>query len=330
MQLIHRILVIGALAWIGKNLFSKTDNRPKKELKLYSNCHDEFIQFNRNIEIPRDKIDNLIRAHQTIRSKIKKYIANSTLLDAPEFFIQGSYKTKTLIDNNGGKCDVDLGIVFPGKPQIKLSRLKNHLKNALISHTSKGVSANGNCISVNYVRDFHIDLPVFYQQDNQIYFGSKSGWTISDPKGFAEWFKIESRKNPQFKRIVRYLKAWASLKQYKTRIKMPSGLVLTIWARTFYIKSKYDDVSFVKTCSRILQYMDQTSIDNWKAIIPVPPRDNVINRLTYSQKVNFYEKFGVMVSYGIKAISQPKRHIALKYWSKIFGSKFSGYSSFRI
>ena len=60
----------------------------------------------------------------------------------------------------------------------------------------------------------------------------------------------------------------------------------------------------------------------WNAIMPVPPGDDVMHRLTSSQKEAFYEEIAEMVSLAADAVSAPNKLKAISMWRKIFGNRF--------
>ena len=316
-NVIFRLAIVSLGAFVGYRIFNT------KEIKITSesNSSDEFKIFNERLEISKDKVNNLRSAHNTIRNKIKEYISTETNLPEPEFFIQGSYKTKTLVQNTNELCDVDLGVFFPRKPTYQVRTIQNYLKRALADHTSKGVVVLSNCVRVNYVRGFHVDLPIYFFENGLTYFGSRNrGWETSDPKEFIGWFKGMVSEKPQIVRLIRYLKAWLENVKSKYQRKLPSGLALSLWVIEFYEPDSRDDVAFFKTSQSILDYFERS--DSWEARMPVEPRDNVINRLYISQKSFFYDKFCQMNEIARKAISSKTKEDAIKYWIQIFGTKF--------
>lgn len=315
-----RLTVLGITYAIGKEVF-KSDE--KLEVTDSSNCDDIFKKFNRTITIHPDKIANLRRAHNTIRSKVSSYFEKYTNLPIPDFYIQGSYKMGTIIENKNTLCDVDLGIFFPQHPALNVETIQNHIKKALIGHTTRGVTVKTNCVRLNYVRDFHIDLPIYYVDgySGKTFFGARGyEWEQCDPKGFINWFNASTKNRPQIIRVIRYLKAWADYTKTKTGKKFPSGLAMTLWAIQFYKEDKRDDVAFSNTSSAIMEYLHNKQ--TWNAIMPVPPGDDVMHRLTSFQKKAFYEEIGKMVSIAADAVSAPNRLKATTKWTKIFGLRF--------
>lgn len=319
-QLIIRLLVGAGLFYAVKELFSSGEVKVTEK----SDCNYRFLNFNNSISINQDKKSNLVSAHNAIRDKLTNYFTNYPYIPHIQFFIQGSYKMATVVENMNQFSDVDLGIYFQGRPNIDISTIQWHIKEALIGHTSKGIEVKKHCVRLNYVRDFHIDLPIYYQDFyGNIYFGAKGeGWQKSDPKEFINWFNDLTRNKPQLVRIIRYLKAWADYRMHQMNKKFPSGLVLTLWVIKHYEKDQRDDVAFVYTCDKVLQYLNENYQYSWEARMPVAPHDNALNRLSDNQKKYFYDDFKTMVENSINAISASNNTSAKDIWKQIFGQRF--------
>jgi len=319
-----RLLTIGLITWVGSELFRSNEDEDL-EINEDSNCDEDFKKLNRGIEISPEKVDKLRRAHNTIRNKVSRYIEYNTNLPIPNFFIQGSYKTKTLIENTTLKSDVDLGVFFPTRPAISVESIQNHIKNALLGHTRYGVQIKNTCVRLNYVSDFHIDIPVYYKDNysGKTYYGSRGyDWEESDPKGFIKWFNEKTTNRPQLVRIVRYMKAWLENIKDRTRRKMPSGLAITLWVVEYYQHDKRDDISMVQTALSILDYLNSNYQNSWNAFMPVAPFDNVLDRLNSSQKAFFYDELKSLSETGMEALTSTSEGQARKKWRKVFGYNF--------
>ncbi len=320
---VEALIAVGAIGLLGGLVFGSG----KKSFKISeeSNCDYHLKRFNERITIHPQKVANLKRAHETIRNKVRNHFQTKTNLPVPDFFIQGSYKMKTLVENRSAKCDVDLAVIFPYDPLVWLETLQNHIKNALWNHTTKGIIIKERCVRLNYVRDFHIDLPIYYIDEyGRTYFGSRGDvWEQADPKSFVEWFKTKTKDRPQLLRLIRYLKAWANHTKIKSGRKFPSGLVLTLWVIKHYQSSTRDDVALFKTCTSILSYLDENFQFQWSAKMPVEPKDNALSRLTSYQKSGFYEEFKKMVSLMTEAVSASHQSTAIGKWKRILGTRFN-------
>lgn len=315
-----RLIAFGIVTLVGSQLFR---SKKKFEITGESNCDDRFKNFNKSIEISAEKVEKLKRAHYTIREKVKSYFQNYTSLPMPTFFIQGSYKTKTLIQNINEKCDVDLGVYLPYEPHVSFETVQSYLKKALNSHTSQGARAQKFCVRLDYVNDFHIDLPVYYSDHNskKTFFGSRGyEWEESDPKGFIQWFNTRTHGKPQLVRVIRYLKAWLDHEKYKSKKKLPSGLALTLWAIEFYELHDRDDVTFYQTSSAILEYLNENG--HWEATMPIAPYDDVLSRLNDFQQDFFYDRLMKLVEKGTNALMAQSKSQSKAYWREVFGYKF--------
>lgn len=286
------------------------------------NLHNNFCQFNQRIEPLYEKVKNLRSGHNAIRDVVVRYLSDKGESE-PDFFIQGSYKTKTLIENRDPNCDVDLGVYFQGKPRASIKTLRYYISDALKFHTSRGTSIKRQCVRLHYVREFHIDLPIYYTQNGRTYYANGDNeWIRSEPKKFVYWFQEKVRKNPQVVRIIRYFKAWSDKVKSTTNRKMPGGIVLTIWVFQFYESHYRDDVAFTKTVKSLFNYLNTTDVNYWEAKMVVEPFDNTLDRLNNGQRSFFLSELETMMGNATKAIKAHNYLEAETKWRKVFGRLF--------
>lgn len=282
-----------------------------------ANCHSSFQQFNANLIINKSKRDRLISAKDALRKKIRDYFSENHPEYKMDFYIQGSYKMKTMIRTKDDTCDLDDGIHFKLEPDVSPSTLQKWVYNAVKDHTEGGAMHKSKCIRVIYKGDFHIDLPVYKQadSDNYPYLAVKGkGWDEeeSDPKGFVEWFN--NRKSEQLLKVTRYLKAWGDTKSKK----MPSGLAMTLFAEKYLIPNDRDDVALKDT----LVFMKAGLSANWSAYMPTRPFDNILSRYDETFKSNFFDALDAFIEDATIAVNEDSQLKASKLWRKHLGSRF--------
>lgn len=291
-----------------------------------SNCQDEFDEFNYNLEITPSKLRRLKQARKAVQNAILKYFENHKDFTAPKFYQQGSYACGTMIRNSKDQCDLDIGIYFFMRPTKAYSTIQNHIKIALTGHTMTGISLLSRCVRLRYQGDFHIDMPVYYTEDGkQFYLGNRDKeeeWELCDSKIFKDWVINNVKDNPQKTRIIRYLKAWSDDYNLKKRIKMPSGLVFTIWALQFYQENERDDVALVHASAAILKHLKDDFQFTWTCEMPVAPFDNVLNRLSAEQQSRFFDALQELVEKGFEALSSDEKGKSIKVWRKLLGKRF--------
>jgi len=289
-----------------------------------SNCQDEFLILNGNLDIPKSKLQKLKRARRAIQKAIKRYFESQKGFYIPKFATQGSFPCGTMIRTRKDVCDFDVGIYFFEKPAKAFETIQKHIKRALLGHTTAGITLMPKCVRLNYQGDFHIDMPIYYTEDEQQYYlGSKGGeWELCDSKVFKDWLLANTNENPQIIRMIRYFKAWSDEYRFKKRIKMPSGLVFTIWVIQFYKSSKRDDVAFVHTAAAILEYLKDNFQFAWECKMPVEPYDNVLDKLSKQQQSNFYGALKELINKGFDALTEEDKIKAMKVWVSLFGKRF--------
>ncbi len=232
-----------------------------------------------------------------------------------------------MIRNSEDQCDLDVGIYFFQKPEKAYSTIQKHIKIALMGHTTLGVSLLSRCVRLKYQGDFHIDMPIYYTDNGEEYYlgnlDKEDEWELCDSKIFKDWVVENTHYNDQKIRIIRYMKAWSDHYHSKKRIKMPSGLVFTIWAIQFYKENERDDVALVHTAAAILEHLKDNFQFTWTCEMPVAPNDNVLDRLTKEQQSNFREALESFVTKGFEALSSEEKQRAINIWKKLLGKRFA-------
>lgn len=295
----------------------------KDIINIHSNCHQEFLSFNENLNITKSKLKKLKTARKAVQNKIKAYFKNLEGYSTPMFYIQGSSQIGTIIRGKKDFCDFDVGIYFLKKPEYTFETIQLNIKRALLNHTSGKVRLLEKCVRIHYSGDFQIDMPIYFKDSNEAYYlGSKnSDWKLCDSKSFKSLVLNETKDNPQTIRLIRYFKAWADNHKYK----LPSGLAFTIWTINYKKNDNRDDVALVQTAASILKNLNNNhwSSSYWQCIMPVEPKDNVIDNLTSDQKANFKYALEELIKNGVQALSAETKDQALKKWKRLFGSRFS-------
>lgn len=282
-----------------------------------ANSHINFLNFEQRISLTPLKKQKLISSRQALQNRIINYFRNKTDLTPPKFYIQGSYKMKTMVLGSAGEYDVDLGVYFLFKPQVTPATIKSYVFNAIEPHTQFYPENRDKCIRVVYSGDFDIDLPVYYKSttDRHPYLATKKGWLLSDPKELCDWFEKKKDKNGQLKRIVKYFKYWANMRTKK----MPSGIALSVWVAIHYKTNSRDDIAFYETAKAIRESFF------WGVTCPNPatPKDDLVAKLDDNQKSNFKNYLDHLIKDAKEAIEQKDTIKAINIWKQQFGQKFS-------
>lgn len=327
MMLFLRVLLgLGIAGWISKSLSDDGSIRITNK----SNCHDDFLAFDKNLNIPKSKLSKLKKAQVSIQKILKEYFKAQKNFPIPQFAMQGSFKCGTMVRTVKDSCDFDMGVYFFVEPKQTYGTIQKHIYKALYGHTTAGLQLKSKCVRLNYQGDFHVDMPIYFSSDKQNYYlGSKgNNWGVCDSKYFKDWVLDNTKDSPQTIRIIKYFKAWADLCLYKKRIKMPSGLVFTIWSIELYKPHKRDDVSLIYTAAEILKQLKDNFKSDWKCKMPVEPYDNVLDKLTKEQKTNFFSALEELVKDGLNAITSENKEQTKAIWEELLGKRFIKYLNY--
>lgn len=280
-----------------------------------ADCHNLFQSFNGNISVNKSKKEKLRDAKEKLRARIIKFFKDNHPDYKPKFFIQGSYKTKTMIRTKDDECDLDDGVWFENEVKVTGGTLQKWVRDAVDGHTATPAQHHKKCVRVIYKGDFHIDLPVLKKGDSDInpqLAVKGEDFTDDDPKAFVDWFY--GKKTDQLVRICKYLKAWSDHK----RNKMPGGLELTILAQRNYVSGNRDDISLHKTLEGI-----QSSVNfSFTCLMPTCPKEDLFADYDWTRKNNFLDALDGFVESAQQALEAPTQKKACRKWKLHLGNYF--------
>jgi hypothetical protein len=288
-----------------------------------ANCNKLFLDFNKNLNLTKTKKDNLKTSRENIRAAIEDYFKENHPDYTPYFYIQGSYKMRTVIRYKDDTCDMDDGVYFFKEPDVSGKTLQTWVLNAVEDLTNTPSQHRSRCIRVIYKGDYHIDLPVYYKLDKDdnsehpklAVKGEE--FDPSDPKKFIEWFDDQRDDEDQLVRIVQYLKAWGD----KIQNKMPSGLALTLLACECIQYDDRDDEALRKTLKEIKNRLNRS----WHLTMPAccPDDSNIFGGYDQDKKDYIIEKLEGFIEDANEAIDEESNQLkASQLWQSHLGPHF--------
>lgn len=305
-----------------------------------ANNQEQFISFNKMIELTPTKSKTLKGNRKALREVIRNYFKeNKPKENKPKFGSQGSFVMKTTInpcprwskDENKDLYiyDIDDGIYFIGyedqEDRYSISTYHEWIYDSVKDHTGKGAEKRNTCIRVLYADGHHIDIPIYYKinEDDSIpELAHKSkGWINSDPKEFFEWFNELSDSGQQLRRIVRYLKAWCDYRnKIHSDIKMPTGFIMTILASKSISYNSRDDIAFKETLENI-----QNKLNNkFECKRPTTPKgEDLFSDYSDTKRDYFLDQLKSFATSAKQAIEGKNPKDTCLKWQKHFGDRFS-------
>jgi hypothetical protein len=287
--------------------------------EIMADLQTQFEKFHDQIKLTGEK--KLLREKRDIlKNNLEegfKKIDEAPKIDT--YLLQGSYAIHTGIKPANDDYDIDVGVVFDcSREDIGALKLKNMVKNAL-DHPSRDPKLKNPCITIQYFQNgentYHVDMPVYVKRDDEegydLAWGKSSSsekWVQSDPKGLVNAINeryTDDEKRFQFRRVVKYLKAW---KGNKFSFNVPNiGLTLAAWDMFSsdidpFDNSRNDLSALKKTVSRIHASFRWIGSDNGmsdlyrlEAPLPVVPRNDVFEKLTDKQMTELKIQLGKLL-----------------------------------
>ncbi|MBL8000430.1 MAG: hypothetical protein JNL05_00595 [Flavobacteriales bacterium] len=312
-----------------------------------ANCTLEFNQFNKAIRLSDDRRNSLRQSRNAIQATIERQFTTNGITILPTFRSQGSFVMDTIVNPVGeNEFDLDLGVYFIGD-ENRDERATPHAYHAAILEAVKDqtheVFDKDTCVRVRYVRQYHVDLPIYYRSYSHPDLAhKKDGWTESNPLEFIEWFESHTRSgfrmdyliqealrpdyerwkedmrktDDQLRRLVRYVKAWAD---EQGKDDMPAGVCLTILVVNNFVRDGNDDAAFLRTMQRMFSTLNQ----RFECHRPTTPQgEDLFANYSDAQRQYFMGRLRALVFDGERAFNATMNHEACALWRKHLGVRF--------
>lgn len=295
------------------------------------NFDKQFKKFHDEVKLDPKKKSQLLKGKGALREKIKKDFKEKSRLPVPTFYMQGSFSMTTTINPISAEYDLDDGVYLQNIDTTKPisewespEKVHKWIVDAVDGHTSKNPTDKNLCVRVNYAdENKHVDLPIYVKKDDTYYLAVKNnGWVESDPKEVSDWFADEvNEKGEQYRRVVRYLKAWKDFREDENNsVKLFGGFQLTVLASYHFVgDSDSDEESFYKTVQAI---KNNLWMYNNKIAHPTKPWKNLIEHYSDRRKELFQDEFKAMFEKAKKAYDEDDCEEKGKKWRKVFGDRF--------
>lgn len=282
-----------------------------------ANIDTLFRQFDNELNITKTKKDALMLSKDNLREEIRAHFLKNHPKYNPEFFIQGSYKLKTLIRTKDDTCDLDDGVYFKDNPDdVTSTTLQRWVKEAVDGITDATPEHKKKCIRVVFKAGYNIDLPVLVfdqESENHPNLAIKNvGFQLDDPKEFVLAFR--QVKTDQMVRMVKYLKSWCDFK----RQDMPSGLAMTVLTMKHFQPNDRDDVAL----KFLLIEIEKELKWSFRCVMPTTPKDDLFADYTDIKRNNFMNNLSKLIDDAKKAIDEKNKLKASKLWRNHLGDRF--------
>lgn len=279
----------------------------------------EFNKFDKEIKLNTTRKDSLKKSRKDLRKKIKTWFKENKEDEIqPKFHSQGSFEMNTTInpiveydedENILRKYDLDDGVYFIKKNdednKQSINTWHDWVFKATENHTGKDSIKKTTCVRVVFSDGHHIDLPIYFKEDDKIELAHKSkDWIESDPKAFYEWFNEKKSNRPRLEAIVRCLKAWKNYRENNNAsLKLPSGFVLTILATNHYVDADNLDEAFRETVKAI--HKELNTRGGFKCYRPTTPsNEDLFENYSATKKSNFLNTLKSLKDDCVKAFEE--------------------------
>lgn len=324
----------------------------KKHFITFGDCQmaklqSEFIKFHNNIKLGtygenitlRNKRDTLV---DELRDSLKDEKVPGT--DKPLTFTkidQGSYAMNTGVKPKNDDYDIDVGIIFDiTNDEYDSNQLKKLVRDKLNKRHNRTVEFNRPCITVKYASGYHVDLPVYSKNNDDLHiaWGKEHStknrcWYKAEPKKLNQWVRdvsSDSDEREQFRRCVKALKKWKQKHFSSNGNAAPPSIGLTIQARRSFVYSADSDLEALVTIVRAIKNSfvlawdtDSASLKHTTVVtLPVAPNKDVYYKMSLKLLDNYYDKADALLESLEEAMDESSDHETSKILRKVFGEDF--------
>ena len=306
------------------------------------NCADDVIAYQQSeVALPQAEQTNMRQRRDANRKRLKSGLEAKNKPMPIEFYKQGSYAMKTMVQDPDKLYDIDDGVYFDkndlkGERGAEMSSLqvRQMVRDAVDDGSFKRApEVLTNCVRVYYDAGYHVDLPSYRRIINKTLTGEEvffelagTEWKRSDARDVTDWFKKQnSEKSPdeengrQFRRGCRLLKKFAQSRP-SWRDCIASGFMITTLASERYMpNASREDEALYNTMVAIRDRLEGSLVVNH----PVTPGDT-ITKGTEDPKAKFLKE---RLSDAIRWLAPTlrvdcSREEALACWDKVFNTEF--------
>lgn len=288
-----------------------------------ANCHSEFLEFLKEIELSSTELENLKRGRDSLRERIGKYYEKKDK-KKPNFCKQGSFAVKTTIRQSGEDYDYDDGVYLKHLPEKRsdwprTEVVHQEILDAVDGHTDKPPIDKTSCVRVQYKREYHIDLAIYGEANGKIFLAKKGSeqWEENNPKLFTDWVldKLDQH-GEQFRSVIKYIKKWAYYQGYN---EITGFLITILVGNNFSGKTDRDDEALVNTLDRIVSDLESYG----RIIRPVPPMKNMTDDFSAGQfRIKFTDRLKKFRNEAQNALNERDHQKSCEIWRELFGDEF--------
>jgi hypothetical protein len=259
-----------------------------------------------------------------------------------DFFSQGSYAMKTMIQHAEKKYDIDDGVYFErsslvGSRGAELGALeaRQMIRDAVDDGSFKTKpEVKPNCVRILYDAGYHVDLPIYRKISEATIFGpprtyfelASADWKRSDARDVTAWFEAENIKRSldhendgQMRRICRLTKKFArSRSTWSDQI--ASGFAVTVLvAECYQGNATSDDQALYGTFVSIRDRL------NWSLVVkhPATPHETITEGGQDATTQVLREKLSEAIEW-LKPLQQSNCSAseAFQAWDRVFSTDY--------
>lgn len=309
---------------------------------MFDCVKDVLAYHDDQVTLPQSERNVMRDRRNANRDRLKKGLKEKKDPAPREFYKQGSYAMKTMVQDDETAYDIDDGVYFdkdalkgPNGGEKSALDARNMVRDAVDDGCFKTApEVRSNCVRVWYEAGYHVDLPVYRRVVNKDPWGNEqvhhelagADWKRSDARDVTDWFDEENqRQSPdtnngrQLRRICRFIKKFAkSRASWKGQI--AGGFMITkLVTECYTANAGREDTALYDTMKAIRDRLELSLVVKH----PVTPNDTITNGDADPKARVLKEKLSDAISW-LEILFDPNctRKQALGAWDKVYSTDF--------
>lgn len=275
-----------------------------------------------NINLPSCKLNLLKKRVTTITEIIDNHFKNYI-----KFSPQGSYALKTIIKPVQGndEFDADILVLLESTSSDYTDYIKKLFNLFNRNGNYNNIKKNTRCLTIEYVRDFHVDIVPCIKIQNQLYIcnSKEQKYETSDGELYKQWLvqKNSIVKDNNLRKTIKLLKY---LRDHKDNFSVKSILLTTLVANQVTKgQSLGEDLPTVlKNLSEKVNIFLENNLLMPIIQNPVLQSEDFNRNWDQSKYSNFREKFKLYNKKIQEAFSSRIHNESIRKWREVFGETF--------
>jgi hypothetical protein len=307
------------------------------------NCSDDILSYHDDaVTLPAAERDAMRGRRDANRSRLTAGLTKEDRPPAREFWSQGSYAMKTMVQHPANDYDIDDGVYFdatalvgPRGADISALDARKLVRDAVDDGSfATPPEVRTNCVRIYYEAGCHVDMPVYRRRagsvvvDGAEYYNelASTEWKRSDARDVTKWFEEanktqspDTENGGQLRRVVRHVKKLARSRASWTGQILSGFGITALIVECYHADAAREDVALFETMLAMRDRLDRNLVVDH----PVTPNDTITIGPDDPKARFLRDRLSDVLGWLQPLLAaECDRDTALRCWDKVFSTSF--------